>query len=129
MLKFLMSLLILSMLNTFPLRATFNDYTTTKWTKFFSCLCLFDIDSLFKTSTPPTSSNQLHKFHKKLSPECFSCSPMHMLFIISSRVGLLLPFSEGTPHSGTASFWSKFKITPYFWEPSKLVHVNCMKHF
>ena len=28
------------------------------------------------------------------------------------------------------SFWSKFKKIPTpFWQPSKLVHVNCMKHF
>ena len=34
-------------------------------------------------------------------------------------------FSEGPP-----SFWSKFKmLPPSFWEPSKLVHVNCKKHF
>ena len=28
------------------------------------------------------------------------------------------------------SFWSKLKkLPPSFWEPSKLVQVNCMKHF
>ena len=42
-------------------------------------------------------------------------------FIVSSRVGTPPPFSEGTP-----SFWNKFKKLPTsFWEPSKLVHVNC----
>ena len=34
------------------------------------------------------------------------------------------------PFLGTPSFWSKFKMLPHsFWEPSKLVHVNCNKHF
>ena len=44
--------------------------------------------------------------------------------------GLEPPFSEGSPFLGTPSFWSKFKkLPPSFWEPSKLVHANCMKHF
>ena len=50
--------------------------------------------------------------------------------IVSSRVGT--PCFWGNPPAflGTPSFWSKFKkLPPSFWEPSKLVHVNCMKHF
>ena len=43
--------------------------------------------------------------------------------IVSSRVET--PFFLREPHF----FWSKLKVTPSFWEPSKLVHVNCMKHF
>ena len=41
------------------------------------------------------------------------------------------PFSEGTtPFWLPSSFWCKFKkLTPSFWEPSKLVHANCKKHF
>ena len=40
-------------------------------------------------------------------------------------------FSEGTPpFLGTPSFWSKFEMLPSsFWGASKLVHINCMKHF
>ena len=37
-------------------------------------------------------------------------------------------FWGNPPFLGTSSFWSKFKkLTPSFWEPSKLVHANCMK--
>ena len=50
--------------------------------------------------------------------------------IVSSRVGTP-PFSEGTPPFWVPpSFWSKLKkLPPSFWQPSKLVHVNCKKHF
>ena len=34
------------------------------------------------------------------------------------------------PFLGTPYFWSKFKkLLPSFWQPTKLVHVNCIKHF
>ena len=49
------------------------------------------------------------------------------LCIVSSRVGI--PFSEGSsPFWVPPSFWSKFKVTPLFLKPSKLVPVNCKKH-
>ena len=45
------------------------------------------------------------------------------LFIVSSRVGTRTPFWV------PPFFWSKFKkLPPSFWQPSKLVHVNCKKH-
>ena len=49
--------------------------------------------------------------------------------IVSSRVAT--PFSKGTPPFWVPPiFWSKFKkLPPSFWEPSKLVHVNCKKNF
>ena len=44
--------------------------------------------------------------------------------IVSSRSGTS-PFLREP-----SSFWSKFKkLSPSFWQPSKLVHVNCIKHF
>ena len=41
------------------------------------------------------------------------------------------PFYEGPPpFLGTPSLWNKFKKLPlFFWESSKLVHINCIKHF
>ena len=37
---------------------------------------------------------------------------------------------ELPPFRVPPSFWSKYKkFSPSFWEPSKLVHVNCKKHF
>ena len=40
------------------------------------------------------------------------------------------PFSERTLlFLGTPSFWTNKKLPLFFWEPSKLVHVNCKKHF
>ena len=43
---------------------------------------------------------------------------------VSSRAGTS-PFLRETPSS-----WSKFKkLLPSFWEPPKLVHASCMKHF
>ena len=51
--------------------------------------------------------------------------------IVSSKVGTpLLWGNPPPPFLGTPSFWSKFKkLIPSFWEPSKLVHANCKKHF
>ena len=52
------------------------------------------------------------------------------MLIVSSRVGT--PLFQGNPpfFLGTLSFWSKFKkLPPSFWEPPKLVHANCTKHF
>ena len=46
-LKFLVNLFIFLMVNTFSWRKAFNDYTTTKWTKFLSCSHLFDFGSPF----------------------------------------------------------------------------------
>ena len=45
------------------------------------------------------------------------------IFIVSSRVGTP-PFLREPPLSE-----ANLKSYPSFWEPSKLVHVNCKKHF
>ena len=48
----------------------------------------------------------------------------HKLITVSSRVGIP-PIPRKLP-----SFRRKFKKSPpSFWQPSKLVHVNCKKHF
>ena len=51
----------------------------------------------------------------------------HVNAIVFSRVGTppRPPFSEGTP---TLFLKQIQKVTPSFWEPSKVVHVNCKKH-
>ena len=49
--------------------------------------------------------------------------------LVSSRVGIP-PFWGNPTFWAPPSSWNKFKkLLPSFWEPSKLVHINCMKHF
>ena len=62
-----------------------------------------------------------------------SCDILSMCYcMVSSRVGIS-PFLREPPRPpflATPSFWSKFKKFPHsFWEPSRLVDVNCKKHF
>ena len=54
-------------------------YVITKWPKFLSSSYLFSFGSPFSFIEPSnlTSSNQLHKYHKKCSPECFPCPPAY----------------------------------------------------
>ena len=49
--------------------------------------------------------------------------------IVSSRVKTP-PFMREPPFLGTFLFLKQVKkLPPSFWQPSKLVHVNCIKHF
>ena len=74
---------------------------------------------------------------------CFYCTPSSGLSkdtetklqttcfyrLVSSRVGIPLFWGNPLPFWLSPSSWSKFKkLSPSFWEPSKLVHVNCKKH-
>ena len=69
---------------------------------------------------------------------------LHSLTVFSSKVCKMDSFIQGwnppppptpflrecSPFLRTPFFWSIFeKIPPSFWEPSKLVHANCIKHF
>ena len=59
------------------------------------------------------------------------CMDLHVLsffsIIVSSRVRTPLFWGPPPPLHPLPSFWSKFKmLPPSFWEPSKLVHVNCL---
>ena len=67
-------------------------------------------------------SNSKKIIHNSLNKtECF----LELFNIVSSRVGTPIFFLR-VP----SSFCNKFKKLPFsFWEPSKLVYVNCMKHF
>ena len=56
----------------------------------------------------------------------FNCENIHSFPQVRPPPPL---FWETPPFWVPPSFWSKFKkLAPSFWEPSKLVHVNCNKN-
>ena len=66
-------------------------------------------------------------YFRLLSSNWFAWGKKHT---VSSRVGTPSFLREAPSFWVPSSFWSKFKkLIPFFWEPSKLVHANCMKHF
>ena len=56
-----------------------------KWPKFLFSLYLFSVGSPFSSieTSKLTSSNQLHRYHNKCSPECFRCPPLPNPILLS----------------------------------------------
>ena len=71
----------------------------------------------FKHFSLVNHSAKSSHYHHRLQKVFYVCT-------VSSRVGTL------PPCLGIPLFLKQIlKITPSFWQPSKLVHANCMKHF
>ena len=91
MLKLLMNLLIFAMVNTIPWKGGQSIITLSPNDQNSSLVCTcsilvalsppLNVQNVTPTP-PPTSGNQLHKYHKICFPECFSCPPIHMVSMI-----------------------------------------------
>ena len=130
--------------NTFISRARYATQMRKNWFSLFkSSIKTIYIPCIFKPNFQKHIS-LLYQSQTKFLRSSANTSQygLHSLRVFSSKVCKMdsfiqgwnpppPPFSEGMPPlSGYPLFLKQiWKNTPSFWEPSKLVHANCIKHF